>query len=102
MGQPLTLDFSVRINSGPTFFGDQVHREGRMRRFVSNRIGQLAGDAPSPWLRRMTIDIHHIERDLLDRAAREAPILKTKVIGAGARGWHPRLRDVAASRASAD
>ncbi|MDR7154833.1 hypothetical protein J2W40_001648 [Sphingobium xenophagum] len=100
--QPLAPDFSVRMGLGPTFFGDQVRREGPTRRFVSIRIGQLAGVAPSPWSRRMTIDIHGIERDWLGRAAREARILKRRAIGAGARGWHSCLRDVAAGRASAD
>ncbi len=72
MDQPLAPDFSVRMGLGPKFLGDQVRRKGRSRRFVSIGIGQLAGVAPSPWSRRMTIDIHDIERDLLDRAAHEA------------------------------
>lgn len=102
MDQPLALDFSVRMGLGPTFLGDQVRRKGRTRRFVSIGIGQLAGVAPSTWSRRMTIDIHDIERDLLDRAAHQARISETRIIGTGARRWHPCLRDVATGRASAD
>ncbi|MEQ6335554.1 DUF5990 family protein [Sphingobium sp. MK2] len=72
MDQPLALDFSVHKGLGPTFLGDQVRREGPICRFVSIGIGQLAGVGPSPWSRRMTIDIHDIERDLLDWAPQEA------------------------------
>lgn len=68
-GEPLAFDFSVRIAPGPKFFGDQVRREGPERRFVYVRIGQSAGDCTSPWSRRMKIDIHDLDQDLLDRAA---------------------------------
>lgn len=80
-GEPLVFDFPVRIAPGPKFFGDQVRREGPMRRFVYIRIGQLAGDPSSPWSRRMKIDIHDIGDDLLDRAAHGAGVIETKVIG---------------------
>ncbi|HVJ03143.1 MAG TPA: DUF5990 family protein, partial [Sphingomonas sp.] len=68
-GEPLAFDFSVRVGPGPKFFGDQVRREGPERRFVYIRVGQLAGDPASPWSRRIKIDIHDIDEDLLDRAA---------------------------------
>ena len=68
-GEPLVFDFQVRVGPGPKFFGDQVRREGPLRRFVYIRVGQYAGDASSPWSRRMKIDIHDIGNDLLDRAA---------------------------------
>jgi hypothetical protein len=68
-GEALTFDFTVRAAPGPKFFGDQVRREGPVRRFVYVRIGRLAGDAASPWSRRMKIDIHDTEQSLLDRAA---------------------------------
>jgi hypothetical protein len=85
-GEPLAFDFSVRVGTGPTFFGEQVRREGPTRCFASIRIGQLAGDVTSPWSRRKTIDIHDIKRDLLYRAAREGRILETSVNGTGADG----------------
>lgn len=67
-GEPLSFDFRVRIAPGPKFFGDQVRREGPVRRFVYVRIGQMAGDHASPWSRRMKIDIHDLPQPLLDRA----------------------------------
>jgi len=68
-GEPLSFDFPVRIAPGPRFFGDQVRREGPVRRFVYIRIGQLAGDCASPWTRRMKIDIHDLDPQLLEEAA---------------------------------
>ncbi|MBO9711369.1 DUF5990 family protein [Sphingomonas sp.] len=79
-GEPLAFEFPVRIGPGPKFFGDQVRREGSERRFVYIRIGQSAGDAASPWSRRMKIDIHDIAQDLLDRAMRGG-VIETVVNG---------------------
>jgi len=71
-GEPLTFDFPLRIErlagAPPKFFGKQVRREGKERRFVYIRIGQSAGQCLSPWTRRMKIDIHDIDVGLLDRA----------------------------------
>ncbi len=80
-GEPLAFDFQVRVGPGPKFFGDQVRREGPVRRFVYVRIGQYAGDPSSPWSRRMKIDIHDIHGDLLDRAADGGGVIETTVIG---------------------
>lgn len=80
-GEPLAFDFRVRVGPGPKFFGDQVRREGPVRRFVYVRIGQYAGDPSSPWSRRMKIDIHDIDGDLLDRAADGGGVIETTVIG---------------------
>ena len=52
-----------------------------MRRFVYIRIGQYAGDAASPWARRMKIDIHDIAQDLLDRAATSGGVIETTITG---------------------
>lgn len=84
-GEPIAFDFQVRVAPGPKFFGDQVCREGPSRRFVYVRIGQYAGDPSSPWSRRMKIDIHDIENDLLDRATKSG-IIETKVIGTDKEG----------------
>lgn len=84
-GEPLAFEFPVRIATGPKFFGDQVRREGPERRFVYIRVGQLAGDPSSPWTRRMKIDIHNLEQDLLDRAA-GGGVLEISVIGTGKDG----------------
>ena len=80
-GEPLAFDFQVRVGPGPKFFGDQVRREGPLRRFVYIRVGQYAGDASSPWSRRMKIDIHDIGNDLLDRAANGGGVIETTVNG---------------------
>jgi hypothetical protein len=68
-GEALAFEFPVRVAPGPKFFGDQVRREGPVRRFVYIRVGQAASDHASPWSRRMKIDIHDIEPALLDEAA---------------------------------
>lgn len=80
-GEPLIFDVPIRVGPGPKFFGDQVRREGPVRRFVYIRIGQLAGDPSSPWSRRMKIDIHDIGDDLLDRAAQSGCPIETTIIG---------------------
>jgi len=80
-GAPLRFDVPIRIAPGPKFFGDQVRREGPVRRFVYIRIGKMAGDPTSPWSRRMKIDIHDIAEDLLDRATREGCVVETVVVG---------------------
>jgi len=85
-GEALVFSFPVRVGRGPKFFGDQVRREGPVRRFVYVRVGQLAGDPGSPWSRRMKIDIHDIGLDLLDRAAQGAGVVETIVIGTGEDG----------------
>lgn len=85
-GEPLSFDVPIRVAPGPKFFGDQVRREGPERRFVYIRIGQMAGDPASPWSRRMKIDIHDIDPDLLDRAAQDGGVIETTIIGTGADG----------------
>lgn len=85
-GEPLVFDFPIRIAPGPKFFGDQVRREGPVRRFVYIRIGQMAGDCTSPWSRRMKIDIHDIGEALLDRAVQSGGVIETAVIGTAADG----------------
>ncbi|MBS0639906.1 MAG: hypothetical protein JSS43_08545 [Proteobacteria bacterium] len=80
-GEPLVFDFPVRVGPGPKFSGDQVRREGLVRRFVYIRIGQYAGDPSSPWSRRMKIDIHDIGSDLLNQAANSGGVIETTVIG---------------------
>ncbi len=81
LGEPLAFEFPVRIDSGPKFFGDQVRREGPLRRFVYIRIGQSAGDAASPWSRRMKIDIHDIEAEILAAATSSARTVEITVNG---------------------
>lgn len=85
-GEPLVFDLAVRVAPGGKLSGDQVQREGPLRRFVYVRIGQLAGDAASPWSRRMKIDVHDIASELLDRAARGAGVIETTIVGTGPDG----------------
>lgn len=85
-GEPLEFEFPVCISPGPKFFGDQVRREGPVRRFVYIRIGQSAGDHASPWSRRMKVDIHDIEAELLANAASSARVVEITVNGTGKDG----------------
>jgi len=85
-GETLAFDFPVRIAPGPKFFGDQVRREGPVRRFVYIRIGQSAGEHGSPWSRRMKIDIHDLPSDLLDGAAAGDGTIEIVVDGTGKDG----------------
>jgi hypothetical protein len=85
-GEALTFDFLVRVGPGAKFFGDQVRREGPERRFVYIRVGQAAGDPESPWTRRMKIDIHDIEPELLDAAVNDARRIEISIIGTGKDG----------------
>jgi len=82
-GEPLAFDFPIRVAPGPKFFGDQVRREGPVRRFVYIRVGQSAGDLGSPWSRRMKIDIHDIEQTMLDRAAANDQVIAITINGTG-------------------
>ena len=85
-GEPLTFDFPLRVAPGPKFFGDQVRREGPLRRFVYIRVGQAAGDHASEWSRRMKIDVHDTPQDLLDHAVAGAGVLELTVEGTGKDG----------------
>ena len=85
-GERLAFDFLIRFAPGPKFFGDQVRREGPLRRFVYVRVGQSAGDFASPWSRRMKIDIHDIEPDMLERAASDDRVVEIRVDGTGKDG----------------
>ena len=79
--EPLVFNIPVRVGPGPKFFGDQVRREGPVRRFVYIRVGQLAGDPTSPWSRRMKIDIHDIGDELLKRAGDSTGVIETRILG---------------------
>lgn len=71
---------------GPRFLGDQIRSEGPVRRFVYVRIGDLAGDAASAWSRRIKIDIHDIEAQLIAQAADGGMIIETAIEGTGKDG----------------
>lgn len=88
-GEALAFDFPLRIErprgAPAKFFGKQVRREGPLRRFVYIRIGTCAGDAASPWTRRMKIDIHDVDPALLD-AAVAGGVLEGTITGTAADG----------------
>lgn len=96
-GAALVFEVTVRIDAGPKFFGEYVRREGPARRFVYIAIGQQAGDATSPWSRRMKIDIHTIAQPLLDQAMK-GKILEVTIAGTGKDG-SPACATVAPVRA---
>lgn len=66
--RPLSFDVPVRVAPGPRFLGEFVRREGPQRRFVYIAVGGQAGDQPSPWSRRVKVDIHELPAALLDKA----------------------------------
>lgn len=85
-GEPLLFDLPIRVAPGPKFFGDQVRREGPVRRFIYIRVGQSADDPSSPWSRRMKIDIHDLDEALLARAIETHGIIEIVVNGTGRDG----------------
>ena len=85
-GEPLSFDFPLRVAPGPKFFGDQVRREGPVRRFVYIRVGQTAGDHASEWTRRMKVDVHETPQERLDRAAAGEGVLVLTVEGTATDG----------------
>ena len=90
-GEALSFDFPVRVSrsetGAPKFFGKQVRPEGPVRRFVYIRIGTAAGDHSSEWTRRMKIDIHDIDPELLEQAAKAGVLVGT--IGGTAKDGSP-------------
>ncbi len=101
-GEPLAFNFELAVSPDGEVTGDQVRREGPSRRFVYIRIGELAGDPVSPWSRRMKIDVHDIDRELLGRAISEKGVVETVIGGTGKDGTpacatvRPTTRRVAA------
>ena len=85
-GEALAFDFPIRVAEGPKFFGDQVRREGPVRRFIYIRVGQSAGDCSSAWSRRMKIDIHDIEPEMLERATSGGGVVEISLEGTGKDG----------------
>ena len=85
-GEALAFDVKIRVAPGPKFFGDQIRREGPVRRFLYIRVGQLAGGPASRWTRRMKIDVHDLPADLLDRAARGEGTIEITIDGTGRDG----------------
>jgi len=67
-GVPLSFDVPVRLAPGPKFLGEFVRREGPERRFVYIAVGAQAGDAASPWSRRVKVDVHDLPAALLEKA----------------------------------
>ena len=87
-GKPLAFEFETRAkvnDDGVRWLGEHVRREGRERRFVYVAIGTQAGDAASPWSRRMKIDVHTIGAELV-AAAVCGKVLEVVVSGTGADG----------------
>ncbi|MDZ4759493.1 MAG: DUF5990 family protein [Alphaproteobacteria bacterium] len=87
-GAAIVFEFAVRVApgpNGPRFLGEFVRSEGPERRFVYIAIGKQAGDAGSCWDRRMKIDIHALQTDLLDQAKGGA-VLEAVIAGKGGDG----------------
>ena len=65
--------------------------------FVYIRVGQSAGDYSSPWSRRMKIDIHDIEPEMLERAASGGGVVEISLEGTAKDGT-PTCATVRATR----
>lgn len=85
-GESLVFTLPIRVAPGPKFFGDQIRREGPVRRFVYICVGQAAGDHASLWTRRMKIDVHDIDPTLLDRAIADGGVVELTINGTGKDG----------------
>lgn len=99
-GEPLVFEFEVRASvtdDRVRWLGDFVRREGPERRFVYVAVGTQAGDASSPWSRRMKIDVHTIGSELV-AAAERGKLLEVVVVGTGGDGT-PACATVKATRA---
>lgn len=81
----LSFDVPIRLADDNRVLGPFVRREGKDRRFVYIRIGQLAGDHATALNRRAKIDIHDIAPALLDRA-RAGAVLEVVLPGRGKDG----------------
>jgi hypothetical protein len=82
-GGDLTFAVTVRVGEGPKgprFLGPFVRREGE-RRFVYLRVGRLAGDAGSPWDRRVKLFVTDIPADRVEAALRDGIALAASFPG---------------------
>jgi hypothetical protein len=84
------LVFEVELRAevgahGVRRLGDRVRQEGSERRLVYVAVGNQAGDAGSPWSRRMKIDMHTIGSELV-AAAERRNVLEVVVAGTGPDG----------------
>ena len=92
-GGDLTFEFTVAAAPGPDprFKGPLVQGPPR-ERFIYLDIGTMAGQADSPWTRRMKVPLAGISWKMLD----SAPILEARIPGTGRDGgpacasaWRP-------------
>jgi hypothetical protein len=84
-GAPLAFAVPLRVAADGRVSGDQVRREGAVRRFVYLRVGQLAGDPGSPWSRRIKVDIHDLGA-LAEQAIASGGAIELVIPGTGADG----------------
>ena len=87
-GDDLSMDLSVKVAEGPQgprFLGPFIRREGP-RRFVYFRVGQLAGQADSPWTRRGKLWLEGFAPGQLEDALASGRTLEARFAGAGKDG----------------
>lgn len=85
-GNDLTFEFTIRVvvdadTREPNFSGPFVQGPPGGR-FIYLDIGTTAGQADTPWARRLKIPLGGITREMVDRAA----VLETHVRGTGRDG----------------
>jgi hypothetical protein len=89
-GQDLTFDFSVGVKPGkgstPAFTGPFAQGPPA-ERFVYLDIGSVAGQADTPWSRRLKIPLHGITWEVIESlAADPRSVLEARVPGTGRDG----------------
>lgn len=87
-GSDLHFEFTVGVRtagSSPDFRGPFIQGPAGGR-FVYIGIGRFAGQADTPWSRRLKIPLTGITPDMIRRASNKGAVLETRVQGTGRDG----------------
>src|SRR5262245_16119050 len=88
-GGDLIFEFSVPVKdtaAGAADFGGPITQGPRGARFVYLDIGTYAGQAGTPWSRRLKIPLTGISAALIEKASSAGGVLETHVPGTGKDG----------------
>jgi len=86
-GLDLTFEFSAEAtNTAAPDFRGPVVQGPRGQRFVYIDIGTTAGQAGSPWSRRLKVPFRDITPAMIERALKDDRVLETRVPGTGKDG----------------
>jgi Family of unknown function (DUF5990) len=86
-GRDLTFEFSAEATSAsPPDFRGPVVQGPRGQRFVYIDIGTMAGQADSPWTRRLKVPFRDITAAMIEQAVKGDRAIETRVPGTGRDG----------------